>query len=174
MLNADVALFKELTTSIAMIPMTSDLFLRLIRLAAEVLLCWKDFTPDSKRGLFGPAGVRLCLNLSNVFHLISRERIIRRVRLSDAMIADILETQDLEAYRPQQPPPSLRVIPLLRALVNVYWGLRWFAAGYHGAAFPTQDLRRSLPDGSRAIRAGACRATGFRATHRRIPALLLR
>jgi pyruvate,water dikinase len=129
LLYADAALSKGFTINGAITPMTSDLFLRLIRLASRALLGRRDVTPDPKSGLFGVAGARLYVNLSNVLHLVSTERLISRARLTDAMIADILETQDLAAYRPQRPPSSLRGFPVLLTMLRICWGIRGLLLG---------------------------------------------
>jgi rifampicin phosphotransferase len=128
MVYMDAALSKGLTLDGAITPMTSSLMQRLVRLAAHAVLGSQDVHLDPRHGLFGPAGARWYLNLSNVLHLIDpRDRqTLVRIRQTDAAIADIFETQDLTAYRPSRPPEALRTLPLLWTAARVLWGLRGF------------------------------------------------
>ncbi|MDJ0957247.1 MAG: PEP/pyruvate-binding domain-containing protein [Arenicellales bacterium] len=126
LLFIDGALSKGLTLNAAITPMTCDLVARLIRLAAEALLGKKDITLDPKSGLLGVAGARVYMNLSNVLHLFNTQRLINNARYTDALAADILETHDLEAYRPLRPPPHLRLHSWLLTAPKVFWRLRGF------------------------------------------------
>ncbi len=140
LLYIDGALSKGLTINDAITPMTSDFFRRLIGMAARALLGWKDVSFNPKHGLFALAGARFYMNLSNVFHLINKKRIIEDARFTDAMIADIFETQDLEIYRPQRPPPALRVLPLLLTVVKGFWRSRGLVFGIAAALFRRKSL----------------------------------
>ncbi len=135
LLYLDAALSKGFTINRALTPMTSDMFLRVFRLASEAVLGRRNVYPDPKSGMFGLAGARIYLNLSNVLHLVSPRRLVRRARLTDAMIADIFETQDLEAYRPQRPPSSLRVLPMLLTMLRIFWGIRGLLLGMTAPLF---------------------------------------
>ena len=129
LLYIDGALSKGLTINAAITPMTSDLMTRLIRLASEALLGKKDINLDPKSGLLGVTGARVYMNLSNVLHLSNTERLINNARYTDALSADILETQDLQVYRPQHPPSYLRVLPLLLTLPKIIWRVRGLLFG---------------------------------------------
>ena len=82
LLYLDAALSKGFTINAAISPMTSDVFLGLVRLASEALLGKGDVAPDIKSGLVGLAGARLYVNLSNVLHLVSTKRLVSRARLT--------------------------------------------------------------------------------------------
>ena len=131
-LYADVALSKGFTIDAPITPMSNDILLRAIQLACEALVGNKNALPQLKSGLFALAGARMYVNWSNVLHLVDTkhpQRLIAQTRVSDAMLADILETQDLEMYKVVDPPPSLRALPLLWTMLKILWGMRGFLLG---------------------------------------------
>ena len=140
LLYVDGALSKGPTINGAITPITSDYLRRLIRMASEAILGWEDVSLDPKRGLLALAGARLYMNLSSILHLVNQKRLIENARFTDAMMAEVFETHDLEIYRPQRPLPSLRILPLLFTVLKGLWRTRGLLFGIVAALFRRNTL----------------------------------
>ncbi len=120
-LYADAALSKGLTTNQPIsslgLAWIEDMYSR----ALKGLLGMEDFSAAG--GLVFTAGNRLYMNLSNLMWLgMSPRAMAKKTALTDALLAQILGTIDLEQHRAATRPPWLR----LKLIPKLLWTLRGF------------------------------------------------
>lgn len=124
MLYIDRALTDGITMSGPLSPLTTDYVERAVVLMLEYLFDVSD-SADLLAGGICLRGSRIYFNASLYLHLMgNREAIVRQVRQANTLLADILDSVDIDRYRPHQPPDFLRPLKLLRRAPATLWRLR--------------------------------------------------
>lgn len=122
-LYMDIALSSGLTINAPISPMGLDTFRRLFSDLADHAFGPLDLELGADDGLVMMEGGRMYLDLSNAMWLSSPRRMARKLKMSDAMVARILERVDPKQYKAQTRPTWARFRMLWR-VPRAWWRLR--------------------------------------------------
>ncbi len=126
-LYMDGALTDGLTISGPISPITCETFNSIYGLMAEYMLgipaAELDF--DIERTGFGFHGSRIYVNLSMFLHLMGKgKRLAKQAESTNALMAEIMLSPDLDQYRLDKPPAAYRVLNLIRYMPRILWRSR--------------------------------------------------
>lgn len=122
-LYMDIALSSGLTINAPISPLGLDTFRRLFSDLAQHVFGRLDLDLGAEDGLVEMDGGRMYLDLSNAMWLGSPRRMAKKMEMSDAMLARILERVDPQEYKAPNRPKWARVRMLWR-VPRAWWRLR--------------------------------------------------
>ncbi len=126
-LYMDIALSSGLTINAPISPMGLDTFRRLFADLTYQVFGRLDLELGADDGLVMMEGGRMYLDLSNAMWLGSPRRMAKKMQMSDAMVARILETVDPQEYKAKHRPVWARFRMLWR-VPRAWWRLRGMLA----------------------------------------------
>ena len=123
-LYMDGYLTDGVTMSVGITPMANDVFKTLLAsLWAWIngkALAWRHTVDFSKGGLHVDTG-RLYIDLSMWLHLMGKSWIAKKADGMNPMMASILMSDELDAYRLAKPPKIARAVSLLKHVPRLLW-----------------------------------------------------
>jgi phosphohistidine swiveling domain-containing protein len=141
-LYSDIALSSGFTINAPISPMGLDWMKEGVRSVVETFIgpVRRDFPIEE--GLWFFAGGRMYQNLSNVLWLASPKKMAKGAVASDALMAEILASIDVERYRAGTRPPWAR-FRMLRVVPRMLWRLRGFMWNVLRAVLAPERARRA-------------------------------
>lgn len=123
-LYMDGALTDGLTMSGAISPMTLDAFEVIIRGMFSYMGGTSLEEIDLHTLGYSLRGSRIYVNISNYLHLLKGDKLVQQMESTNALMAEIFRSVDLDVYRMAKPPSHLRILTMLRHAPGILWRLR--------------------------------------------------